>query len=89
MKIDASVAFRGWGRAWRATAGDLWLLILPDGQITEFLVQPFLQKHFCFSETQITAISLPIPPPLRGALRNVTNAERDAVDADGAKDDGA
>jgi hypothetical protein len=29
------------------------------------------------------------PVPLRGALRNVTSAGRDAVDADGAPDEGA
>jgi hypothetical protein len=28
------------------------------------------------------------PVPLRGALRNVTSAGRDAVDADGAPDEG-
>ena len=52
---------------------------------------PFV-KYFCFSEfftcrlTQITPIS-PAIPPHRGALRNVTDAERDAVDADAPMDD--
>ncbi len=45
------------------------------------------RKIFRFA---IGANHLPVrrcPVPLRGALRNVTNAERDAVDADGAEDE--
>jgi hypothetical protein len=43
-------------------------------------VQPPRKKYFAFSETQISR-SVRTVPPLRGALRNVTDAERDAVDA--------
>jgi hypothetical protein len=53
-----------------------------------------LQKYFCFSElfacplTQIT-LNPRHPAPHRGALRNVTNAERGAMDADAPIDDSA
>ena len=69
----------------------VYLPISPTGKSLRFIeivVQPFKQKYFCFSETQISYI-LRHPVPLRGALRNVTNAGRDAVDADGAPDEGA
>jgi hypothetical protein len=52
------------------------------------------KKYFCFSEifacrlTQITS-NFRHPVPLRGALRNVINAGRGAVDADGAFDESA
>jgi hypothetical protein len=51
-------------------------------------VQPRLQKYFCFSEIQIRLYDLPSHPE-RGALRNVINAGRAAVDADGAFDESA
>jgi hypothetical protein len=64
----------------------------PDGQInTRFFgpsVNPPLRKYFCFSEVQIRLYDLPSRPE-RGALRNVINAGRDAVDADGAADESA
>jgi hypothetical protein len=47
-----------------------------------------LQKYFCFSEMQISLYDLPSHPE-RGALRNVINAGRAAVDADRAFDEGA
>jgi hypothetical protein len=57
---------------------------LPDGQIScaayRPRVQPLLQKYFCFSEIKIKLYDSH-PVPLRGALRNVNDAERDAVDA--------
>ena len=43
-------------------------------------VQPHLQKYFGFILTQISSLSRTVPSH-RGALRNVINAERDAVDA--------
>ena len=43
-------------------------------------VQRHLQKYFRFHLTQISSLSRAVPPH-RGALRNVINAERDAVDA--------
>jgi len=52
------------------------------------LFQPPLQKYFCFSEMQIKLYGLPSHPE-RGALRNVINAGRAAVDADGAVDESA
>jgi len=47
---------------------------------------PF-EKIFWFSETANQFYIRSHPVPHRGALRNVTNAERDAVDADGAPDE--
>ncbi len=46
------------------------------------LSSPFSEKYFCFTETQITLYTC--VPSHRGALRNVINAGRDAVDAEGA-----
>jgi hypothetical protein len=64
----------------------------PDRQISSALqlwrVQPLWQKYFCFSEIQIRLYDWPSRPE-RGALRNVINAGRDAVDADGAFDESA
>src|SRR5258705_9691292 len=51
-------------------------------------VQPHLQKYFTSRLPQISNISLTVLSH-RGALRNVINAGRDAVDADGAQDEGA
>jgi hypothetical protein len=65
---------------------------VPDGQISSPLqlwrVQSLWQKYFCFSEMQIKLYDLPSRPE-RGALRNVINAGRAAVDADGACDESA
>ena len=61
---------------------------LPDGQIGELPVQPHLQKYFRFRLTQISSLIRAVPSH-RGALRNVINAGRDAVDADGAADESA
>jgi hypothetical protein len=49
-------------------------------------VKPRNQKYFCFRPTQISCISSPSRPE-RGALRNVINAGRDAVDAVSALDE--
>jgi hypothetical protein len=49
-------------------------------------VQPPLQKYFRLRLTQISSLSRTVPSH-RGALRNVINAGRDAVDADGALDE--
>jgi hypothetical protein len=62
---------------------------LPDGQITrvfDFLVQPLLQKYSDFPKTQISLYPLP-SRSTEGRLAIVTDAGRDAVDADGAKDE--
>ena len=65
--------------------------LLPVGQISspaDFLsVQPRSQKYFALGVGQIKSRTHAIPSH-RGALRNVTDAERDAVDASGAKDEG-
>src|SRR5258708_18698889 len=45
------------------------------------------EKIFWFSETANQVYIRRHPAPHRGALRNVTNAEREAVDADGAPDE--
>jgi hypothetical protein len=66
---------------------------LPDRQITRAAelerVQPLLKKYSDFPKTQITSIFTAIQSHSRGALRNVINAGRDAVDADGTPDEGA
>ena len=49
-------------------------------------VQSALQKYFPSSLTQISSLSRAVPSH-RGALRNVINAERDAVDAGGTLDE--
>jgi hypothetical protein len=51
-------------------------------------VQPLSQKYFCFSEIKIRLYDLPSHPEI-GALRNVINAGRVAVDVDGAFDESA
>jgi hypothetical protein len=45
-------------------------LILPDGQITGFLVQPLSQKYFCFRLTQITSHIFAVSSHLRGGSRS-------------------
>ena len=56
---------------------------LPVGQKT---VQPRLQKYSCFVPTQITSLITP-SRPTEGRFAVVTNAGRDAVDADSAIDE--
>ncbi len=51
-------------------------------------VKPRNQKYICFYLTQIRCISITSCPE-RGALRNVINAGRDAVDAGSACDERA
>jgi hypothetical protein len=60
----------------------------PDGQITENLSSPFRKNILIFRNPE-SVLYPHRPVPHRGALRNVTNAERDAVDADGAPDESA
>jgi hypothetical protein len=61
---------------------------LPDGQISSSAdaaaVQPLSQKYSALAVGQIISTNSRHPVPQRGALRNVINAGRDAVDADGA-----
>ena len=65
---------------------------LPDGQINssaDFVsVQPLLQKYFCFSEMKIKLYDSP-SRPTEGRIAIVTDAGRDAVDANGAFDESA
>src|SRR6266478_9978122 len=56
------------------------LLIFRNG------VKPRLQKYFCFLPTQISSL-IRTSRSDRGALRNVINVERDAVDAGSARDE--
>ena len=62
-------------------------LIVPDGQISKNLSSP-LEKIFLFFRNANQAISIAIPSHRRGALRNVTSAGRDAVDAEALSDEG-
>jgi hypothetical protein len=63
------------------------------GQITsrlpESLVQPFLQKYSDFQKPQITLELPAVPSHQEGRLAIVTNAGRDAVDADAPLTNGA
>src|SRR5712671_6879579 len=60
-------------------------LVYPTGKSVN-PVQPHLQKYSTSRLPQISNISLTVLSP-RGALRNVINAGRDAVDADALKDE--
>jgi hypothetical protein len=51
-------------------------------------VQSWPQKYFDSLQTQITSLSIPFRPD-RGRIAIVTDAGRNAMDADGAADDGA
>jgi len=61
----------------------------PDGQISDLPVQPFAQKYFASLFAQITFISPVVPSHSEGRLAIVTNAGRDAVDADAPLTNGA
>jgi hypothetical protein len=50
-------------------------------------VQPFGKKYSCFHLTRLASYRLPSRLDKRGARAIVTNAGRDAMDADGAADD--
>ncbi len=64
--------------------------LVPDGQITEFPVQPHSRKYSCSPFTQITSYQSPSRSLQRGAARDRHGRwERDAVDAMGASDEGA
>ena len=56
-------------------------LNLPDGQITEFPVQPPLQKYFASPVGQIISTNSRHPTPPQGRIAIVTDAGWDAVDA--------
>jgi hypothetical protein len=51
----------------------------PDGQITEFPVQPFAQKYYASPFARNSFIDSPVPPT-EGRHAIVTVAARDAVD---------
>jgi hypothetical protein len=61
---------------------------LPVGLFGDTRVKPLSKKYSDFQKTQISSITSAVPSH-RGALRNVINAGRDAVDADGAFDESA
>jgi hypothetical protein len=62
---------------------------LPDGQISAWPVQSRPQKYSCSRQTQITFITLAVPAH-RGAFRDRHGRwAGDAVDANGAEDEGA
>jgi hypothetical protein len=66
-------------------------MILPDGQISWvgiFCLQAPCEKYSDFQNTQISCISTLSFPP-EGRLEIVTDVGRDAMDADGAEDEGA
>jgi len=52
------------------------------GQLVDPSVQPSLQKYSDFPKTQITFVTLAIPSHSEGRFAIVTNAGRDALDAD-------
>jgi hypothetical protein len=57
-------------------------LLTLDGQISHLAVQPRLQKYFVSPSTQINSRTPAIPFPQEGRIAIVTDAGRDAVDAD-------
>ena len=61
---------------------------LPDGQISKFLSSP-RAKNIPLSPSGKSALQLAPSCPERGALRNVIDVGRDAVDAGGAQDGSA
>ena len=73
-----------WSAGERPTRIAAVLILADAGQITsdyqKSKVKPWNQKYFPSPATQIRCISKPSRPD-RGALRNVINAGRDAVDA--------
>ena len=71
------------GGGWPALRAQLDLLSRINLMLA---VQSWLQKYFSFLLTQISSLSRTVPSH-RGALRNVINAERDAVDAGSALDE--
>jgi hypothetical protein len=61
---------------WRAVNFDPprnWLFRLPDGQITQWPVQPLSQKYSDFQKPQITCISIAVSLPQEGRLAIVTD----------------
>jgi hypothetical protein len=62
---------------------------LPDGQIGDLAVQPRAQKYYASVLAQITFISAAVPSHSEGRFAIVTNAGRDAVDADALLTNGA
>jgi hypothetical protein len=77
----------------RPTLEQLLRRDLPDGQISRDLllhpVHPLPQKYFAMPVGQIISTSSPRPAPQRGARAIVTDAGRDAMDADGTADESA
>src|ERR1700731_4772745 len=59
---------------------------LPDGRALRFRVQPLFKKYSVFPKTQISLYPQS-SCSTEGRFANVTNAGRDAVDADGACDE--
>jgi hypothetical protein len=59
----------------------------PTGKTPQKPVNPVAQKYSDFQKAQISLYKSH-PVPLRGALRNVPMRGGDAVDADGASDEG-
>jgi hypothetical protein len=59
----------------------------PDGQISKNLSSPLCKNISVFPKYKSGYMNSH-PVPHRGALRNVTNAGRDAVDADALSDEG-
>jgi hypothetical protein len=51
-------------------------LIVPDGQITDWPVQPFSQKYSGSLLTQITSTTIAIPHPREGRFAIVTDVGR-------------
>src|SRR5260370_27946066 len=63
--------------------------ICPTGKsVVVFLSSPIC-KNISLNPSGKSLLQLPPSCPKRGALRNVINAGRDAVDAGGASDEGA
>jgi hypothetical protein len=56
---------------------------LPDGQVARFCVGPAWQKFTARHFAQVSSCFVPFRLNEQGRFANVTNAGRDAVDAEG------
>ena len=80
---------RGLAKATSCGVNGLRVEIIFLNEINVIWVVQSLQKKYSGFPKKKSALDLQPSCPTRGALANVTDAGQDAVDADGASDDGA
>jgi hypothetical protein len=72
----------------KANRAAIHLLILPDGQISKFVSSPLCKNISVFPKCE-SGYMICRPVPLEGRFAIVTDAGRDAVDADAPITNGA